>query len=141
MTSARGSQALNHPTVLVVEDDADTRAMISDALESAGAVVMTAASTAEALDALGQVAPDCIVTDLDLGSDTGFRLLGAVRAFRSQAVAAAPVIAITGRDEYRRPERETPFDGFLFKPFDPADLVLSVSSVLDAHRPRRPRSN
>lgn len=52
--------------VLVIEDEALTRSLIVEMLESAGFQVRTCASAAEALRECRQFDPDAVVTDIDL---------------------------------------------------------------------------
>jgi DNA-binding NarL/FixJ family response regulator len=81
-------------TVLLVEDERDTRELLAQAIERADWVCVPAASTAEAL-ARARAADfiDVVVTDVVLGADdrAGLRLLSELRA----AGIHAPVIVIT----------------------------------------------
>ncbi|WP_118181084.1 response regulator [Paraburkholderia phosphatilytica] len=93
--------------VLVVEDDAAMRESIRALLHSATTEIVTAATLAEALTALGQSDIDCVVTDLALPDGTGYDLLERLAAEPSHA--ALPVIVYTGRmlsdDEEQRLRR------------------------------------
>src|SRR3954469_7391412 len=52
--------------ILSVDDDENTREMLQEALERAGAVVESAASAQEALDKLGSFAPHVLLSDIGL---------------------------------------------------------------------------
>jgi DNA-binding NarL/FixJ family response regulator len=82
-------------TVLLVEDEADTRDMLARALERAGHRCVVARSADEGLAiAKGDAFVDVVVTDVVLGKDDdrgGLRLLAALRA----AGIHAPVVVIT----------------------------------------------
>jgi chemosensory pili system protein ChpA (sensor histidine kinase/response regulator) len=66
--------------ILVVEDDATIRYVITDALSDAGYAVATATDGLEALDQLEQLLPDGILLDLMMPSMDGWRFLEACRA-------------------------------------------------------------
>lgn len=81
-------------TILIVDDDVDTRAMLSAFVRSLGSAPVLAADGREALAALDDVTPDLILLDAVMPGIDGFetcrRLKGDPRA------AAAPVIFMTG---------------------------------------------
>lgn len=69
--------------VLIVEDDAFTRAMTGESLAAAGMVVKTAADVASAREILDEFEPHVIVSDLDLGGGpTGADLLQEIHSER-----------------------------------------------------------
>ncbi|HEY3815602.1 MAG TPA: response regulator [Polyangiaceae bacterium] len=81
-------------TVLLVEDERDTRELLSQAIERAGWRCVSAADPCEALQRASEAGfVDVAVTDVVLGSDdrAGLRLLSELRA----AGVHAPVIVIT----------------------------------------------
>ena len=61
--------------ILVVEDDATVRYVVSDALQDAGYAVATAIDGADALDQIDQHRPDAILLDLGLPSMDGWTFL------------------------------------------------------------------
>ena len=65
--------------VLVVDDEAATRAALQGLLESQGYSVDQAANGAAALERLVELPPDVIVTDLDMPVMNGMQLLQALR--------------------------------------------------------------
>jgi DNA-binding NarL/FixJ family response regulator len=68
MTAVEAAGALAPPRlVLVVEDEALTRSLIVEMLESAGFEVQACASAVEALRECRYVDPDAVITDIDLG--------------------------------------------------------------------------
>jgi CheY-like chemotaxis protein len=89
--------------VLVVDDDANTRAAVT-ALLSAGdtVVVSSAGSGAEAMDHLRREQVDCVVLDLGLPDIDGFELLD--RFKRQRRFHSLPVIVYTGREFSREAE-------------------------------------
>jgi two-component system chemotaxis sensor kinase CheA len=83
-------------TLLLVDDSAFFREMLSPVLKAAGYNVITAASADEAVATLlsnGRV--DVVVCDLEMPGRNGFDLVGAMRKVEGR-VAALPVIGLTG---------------------------------------------
>lgn len=64
----------NRPAVLIVDDDASLRAMLSLSLKRAGYPTLSAGSGAEALELLATRPIDCMVTDGRMSPMDGFEL-------------------------------------------------------------------
>jgi DNA-binding response OmpR family regulator/DNA-binding CsgD family transcriptional regulator len=83
--------------VLVVDDDPETRAMLTRALDQAGFAVLSAADGASALALIDQARPDLVVLDAVMAGLSGFETC---RRLKLQAdYAHLPVIFITGLSE------------------------------------------
>src|SRR5687767_443959 len=74
------TRSLEGITVLVVDDDADSRDVVAVFLETARASVLTAASAAEALTVLQNEAVDVLVADIAMPGEDGYSLIQKVRA-------------------------------------------------------------
>ncbi|MDZ7727135.1 MAG: response regulator [Dehalococcoidia bacterium] len=98
--------------VVLVEDEAPARRMISTALRSLGFSVVPVASAESALAAIEQNRPDLVVADVRLPGATGIQFTDSLRE-RSET-ADIPVILMSA---YERP-REHRADRFLPKPFE-----------------------
>lgn len=84
-----------HPTVLVVDDDADVRETLGEMLEYKGYEVVIAANGAEALDYLRRAAPpSLILLDLAMPVMDGWAFLE--QRNRDVALRAVPVLVISG---------------------------------------------
>lgn len=81
-------------TILVVEDDFDTRHPLAELLRLRGYDVATVANADLALTVAHERLPDLIVTDIILPGQTGLQLIQAIRA--SAPTAAIPIIVISG---------------------------------------------
>jgi len=128
-----GSRALRGVTVLVVQDDHDTRELNALVLREHGAVVTVAASVAEAADALARSTPDVIVSDLRLSDGDGCDLgAHAQRLQRERGREMIPAVAPTGlgSEGERRRASSAGYRIHLLKPVDPFELVEVVSSLL-----------
>jgi putative two-component system response regulator len=118
------------PTLLVVEDDPAMLVALRDILESAGYKVRTAENGQEALDALGDIRPALILSDIAMPIMDGFELLEAVR--QRPIGAAIPFIFLTARGT-----REDIFTGktlgvddYITKPVTSRELLAAIRARL-----------
>ena len=84
--------------ILVVDDDATQRTLISLAAKQAGHSVIMAASCADAIREVHNVHFDCVTLDLMLGDGDGTDVLKII----AQTNFAGPVVVISGMDAARR---------------------------------------
>jgi signal transduction histidine kinase len=117
--------------VLVVDDDADARDLITAVLRQSGAEVATASSTREALDALARVRPHVLVRDLSMPGDDGDTLLDRVRALGLDREGRVPAVALTAfaRAEDRARALAAGYAVHVPKPVEPAALVEVVARL------------
>jgi len=123
-----GPPRLVGQTVLVVEDDADTRDLLRRILEAEAARVLTAASGSEAIAALAQAAPAALVCDIGMPGEDGFAVLRRLRARRRDLPAIA-LTAYAGPDDRER-ALAAGFQRHLAKPVDAAVLVAAIVALL-----------
>jgi CheY-like chemotaxis protein len=123
--------------VLVVEDDADARAMMFAVLRGNDFLVRAVESAEAAHEAVLARLPDVVVTDLQLGGASGWNLAAALRAdARTSHIAC---IAVTGAVSPRM-EVVAHFDAYLRKPVEVELLVELVSQLAAISRaPRKPQ--
>ena len=117
-------------TLLLVDDSAFFRDMLSPVLKAAGFQVVTAGGADEALAAL-QADPriGVVVTDLEMPGRTGFDLVGAMRASGSR-LAQMPVIGLTGAVGAEAVERaRTLAISDLVAKFDRSGLVAALGEI------------
>jgi PAS domain S-box-containing protein len=124
------SRALAGVTVLLVEDDQDTRDLITIALAQHGATVTAVESVAAARDALARVTPHVLLSDIGMRGEDGYTLIREIRR-RGDEVRILPSVALTayaGVEDRRRALREG-YDVHLAKPIDPDELVAVVTEL------------
>jgi CheY-like chemotaxis protein len=124
--------ALNKLSVLVVEDDPDTREIFTLSLGAVGAQVRSATSAEAALALLATWKPDIVLCDLHLPGVDGYSLIEHVHAdARWQTI---PMISISGSHPEIEVERslKAGFARHLTKPSKLADIVKAVASVRPA---------
>lgn len=123
--------AARKPTILLVEDDADTRRVYSIMLRHSGFLVVEAASGAEAVERALAEFPDLILMDMNLPMFDGWE---AARRIKSDArCATTPLIAFSAMIDSIADLRRgiAAFDGFIAKPVSPSDLVRRVRAYLE----------
>ena len=127
---APGDGRLTGIVALVVDDEADSRELLDFALKQAGADVLVAATSQQALELLATHRPSVILTDVQMPDMDGFELISAIRdRFRDQA---PPAIAITARahtDDTRRAARAG-FAAHITKPVNLDRLTQTIRAVI-----------
>lgn len=116
------------PHVILLEDDAELRSLVTRGLREEGFQVTTAPTAAELLRQIGDVDPDALIVDIGLPDADGRDV---VQALRTEGIGA-PVIFLTARDAL--PDRLAGFaaggDDYLTKPFAFAELVARVRALI-----------
>jgi CheY-like chemotaxis protein len=120
--------------VLVVDDDPDTRELVTAVLSAAGAQLNQAASVSEALNLARDVTPDVLISDIAMPGQDGYRLLQELRSVFGRAVPRV-AIALTAQATPADRERalSAGFDRHVAKPFDPLSLVDLLREVIAAN--------
>ncbi len=123
-------------TVLLVEDDVDTREMYSEFMTYCGLHVVPARDGRDALQLVKQGVPDVVVTDLAMPVMDGFELARRLRT--DQTTCEVPVIAVSGQAAAGLAERAAAAgcDVLYLKPCLPDTLVEAIQSIL-AEPPHR----
>jgi putative two-component system response regulator len=117
-------------TVLVVDDDARVRRLLERMLQKEGIRVLTAEDGNAAVAAVASEPPDLILLDIVMPGLGGFEVC---RRLKGQPeTRLIPVVLVTGLDA--RDDRimgiEAGADDFLSKPFDRAELLARIRSLL-----------
>jgi signal transduction histidine kinase/ActR/RegA family two-component response regulator len=117
--------------VLVVEDDAESRALLESMLARLGAEVEVAASAAEAMAALERRAPDVLLSDIEMPGEDGYSLIRRIRALPSPEGSRLPAAALTAyaRTEDRIAALSAGFQFHLAKPVGAGELAAVVASL------------
>lgn len=115
--------------ILVVDDDARLRTLLSRYLAEQGFRVTTAENAADARAKLRSVSPDLLVLDIMMPGENGLALTESLRRDDSQG---PPVLLLTARGapEDRIAGFEAGADDYLGKPFEPLELVLRIRAML-----------
>jgi len=122
------------PTVLIVDDEADLRAMVSESLSAEGYAVAEAVSGEDARERLRAFAYDAVIIDLRLPDADGLDILDAALA-RYPEILAVMITGFGGVAEAVAAMKRGAVD-FLIKPFQLAQLSRVLTSGLEQRRLR-----
>jgi DNA-binding response OmpR family regulator len=116
------------PKLLIVDDDRELAAMLTEYLDREGFEVTTVADGVQGLAQLAGVAPDLLILDVMLPGMNGLDVLRRIRAERMRI----PVLMLTARgdDVDRILGLELGADDYLAKPFNPRELAARIRAIL-----------
>jgi CheY-like chemotaxis protein/anti-sigma regulatory factor (Ser/Thr protein kinase) len=134
-TTAVPAHPLRGVRVLVVDDDVDSRDLMTHVLEQAGAAVTTVGSASEALEMIDAIAPDVLVSDIGMPQQDGYHLVRILRK-RESGSATVPAVAVTAyaRLEDRQHALAAGFQAHVSKPIAPRDLIAAVERLSASRR-------
>lgn len=116
--------------IVVIEDDAGTRMLVSQVLKKEGYDVKAAEDGGKGLALIREFRPDIVVSDVQMPVLDGFEVLDQVR--NDAALAHTPMILLTSLQDrsHMRQGMTTGADDYLTKPFAPQELREAVSAQL-----------
>nr|MDQ3036635.1 response regulator [Myxococcota bacterium] len=120
--------------ILVVDDEADARAMLDEALSARGAHVVVAASAPEAIAAARGGRFDVVVSDIGMPHEDGYMFIRALRALAIEEGGGVPAIALTAYSQASDRARALR-SGFQLHLAKPAPLDELARAVLALARP------
>jgi len=122
--------ALLRERILVVDDDANIRALLTVLLENEGYQVLTAADGEASIVTATTEQPDLILLDIRMPKMDGLQACDKLRA--NPATHAIPVIFLTAFNSHDRLEQaiEMGADDFLAKPIDAVELRIRIRAML-----------
>lgn len=126
--AAKPGRRLDQKSILLIEDNADTREVMKFMLESEGATVETAETGQEGLRRAREASPEVVLCDIGLPDIDGLEVARRIR--RHAGLDSARLIALTG---YGQPEDvrhalDAGFEAHLTKPIN-LDELLSILSA------------
>ncbi|HEY9615407.1 MAG TPA: response regulator [Microcoleaceae cyanobacterium] len=119
-------------SLLVVDDDFDSRLLLTYILEEEGASVTTVASAAEALKILTDQNPDVLLSDIAMPETDGYGLIRQIRSQgldRGGTLPAIAVSALAGEENCQ----EAMLAGYqlcIAKPIDQDELVKAIMNLV-----------
>ncbi len=132
-----GKSHIEHPkelqglTVLVVDDETDSRELLSEVLQRCGCLVLNAASAAEGLAVLDRASPRILVCDIGMPGMDGYAFIEQVRmrpADKGGRTMAVALTAYTSAEDRRRALRAG-FQMHMGKPVDPVEFISVLGNV------------
>jgi len=118
-------------TVLVVDDEADTRELLLEVLEQCGCAVLTASSAEEGLALLDVASPRVLVSDIGMPGMDGHAFIEQVRKRPPEKGGRIVAVALTAYSaaEDRRRALRAGFQMHIAKPVEPAEFVAVLANL------------
>ncbi|MBE9034600.1 response regulator [aff. Roholtiella sp. LEGE 12411] len=116
--------------ILVVDDNPDLRAYVSDILRRNGYRVQTSRNGYEGYGIAQKISPSLIVTDLMMPLVSGLEMIQMIR--NEKKLKGTPIILLTAKvdEETRIESTEHGADAYLAKPFNDRELLAEVRNLL-----------
>ena len=120
--------------LLLVEDDPDTREVLSALLRDVGVRVVAVDSVEAALKAIAAAPPEILVSDVAMAGRDGYDLIRAVRRLPPGRGGRVPAIALSAfaRESDRQDALQAGYDRHVAKPVEFEALVSAVADVVAA---------
>ncbi len=116
--------------ILVVDDSATVRKLISGKLEKSGHEVFCAVDGLDALEKIKEFVPDLILLDINMPRMDGYQVCKLIRS--DEATKDVPVVMISGKDGFfdKVRGRMAGTTGYITKPFGPETLMKMVETYI-----------
>ena len=122
---------MSNKSVLVVDDSATTRMLISLTLKKEGVYNITeVANGQEAVDRLASQPIDCVLTDINMPQMDGLELISYIRSEHTEPKVPIVVITTQGEEESRDEGLSKGANAYLTKPISGPKLVSLVRDLL-----------
>ncbi len=125
--------------IIVVDDEADTRTLLTRLLSECNANVEAVSNAADAICAIKQNRPDLIVSDIGMPVMDGYQLIQEVRELDPAQGGAVPAIALTAfaRSEDRTRAMLAGYNMHVAKPIEAQELLATVANLAGRRTKRR----
>ncbi len=116
-------------TVLAVDDSLTIRELVNFVLSNAGFNVVLAEDGIEGLERLKSLAPDVIITDVNMPRLDGLSFIERARA--ETPARSTPILVLTTESEpaQKARARAAGATGWIVKPFNPTQLIEAIQRV------------
>lgn len=121
------TQSVPKGHILVADDDEGVRDVVTWALESAGLQVKSASTGSDAIRSVEQEAPDLLVLDLTMPTQSGTEVAEEIRSQQP----TIPILLITGDGHAREKAKVVGAYDYLHKPFEMNELIAAVKRGLN----------
>lgn len=117
-------------TILVVDDSATVRKLISSKLEKSGHAVICAMDGVDALEKIKEIVPDLVLLDINMPRMDGYQVCKMIRS--NDTTKDVPVVMISGKDGFfdKVRGRMAGTTGYITKPFGPETLMKTVEAYI-----------
>lgn len=132
-----GSEADDRPPpnqfrILVVDDQAANRLILSRLLNMTGYITCEANDGQEALERIASRSIDLVIMDVEMPNMTGLEAIREIRALRDPRTSSLPVLAASGNPQAKIQQEllDSGANAFLTKPFDTQVLLKTIIRLL-----------
>ncbi len=124
------SQMIKGKTILVADDSATVRKLISSKLEKSGHQVICAVDGVDALEKLKEFVPDLVLLDIMMPQLDGYQVCKIIRT--NELTKDIPIVMISGKDGFfdKVRGRMAGTSGYITKPFGPETLMRTVEAYI-----------
>lgn len=115
--------------ILAIDDSRTIREMLRHTLTQGGFDVCVAEDGVDGMEKLAEVAPDVVITDINMPRMDGF---GVIESIRSAAkYAGLPILVLTTESakDLKERARKSGATGWIVKPFDDATLIGTIRRI------------
>ena len=122
--------AKRKPSVLVVDDSISIRKYVQRFLDRSGYEVETATDGMNALEVMGKLKFDAVITDLEMPVMHGYDLIAEMK--RNPVYTGIPIIVLTSRagEKHRQKALEMGAQDYLVKPFEEQEMIEALKKLL-----------
>ena len=118
-------------TVLVVDDSATMRQMVSFTLTGAGFTVVEAGDGADAVKKLtAGTKPNLVITDLNMPNMDGISLIKEIRKMGTLKFTPILMLTTESTDDKKKEGQAAGATGWIVKPFNPEQMLKVIAKVL-----------
>jgi two-component system chemotaxis response regulator CheY len=115
--------------ILIVDDAASARMIVSETLQSAGYDVIEAAGGEEALAYATQHPVDLVLVDLHMPRMDGITLIGALRALPNYRLTPMLMLTTESSPLHKLQAKQAGATGWMVKPFKPTQLISTLTRL------------
>lgn len=119
--------------IMIVDDVATIRQIVSSVLKDVGYKVIEAASADEALALADVKRCHLVVTDVNMPGKSGLDLITALRAIKTYDKTPIVILAKDANDENIQKAQGLGAVGWIAKPFTPESLLATINQILVDH--------
>ena len=123
------------PKVMIVDDDANSRAVLCDVLGGEPYTLLEAANGQQALELANKELPDLILLDIMMPNMDGFEVIRRMK--KSENLRLIPIIVITAKTNFLEENEalEKDIAGYVIKPFEVGPLLAKINKTLSGGKP------
>jgi CheY-like chemotaxis protein len=126
-------------TIMIIDDEADTRTLLTRLFRECKAEVRAVANAVEAIAELKRNQPDLIISDIGMPGMDGYQFIHEVRELDASQGGTVPAIALTAfaRSEDRTRAMMAGYNMHVAKPIEAQELLATVANLAGRRNRRR----